>query len=75
MERKARKFRIVQRNFIPMHECEIRNEELNESCVIYENLMFIYDSQDEFMIDFDVNFCPKCGKNLDDLPKNKIEQT
>lgn len=44
------------------HKCEITNE-LGQTIVIDDEL-WLYDSSDEFIGDFPVNYCPNCGMSI-----------
>lgn len=45
------------------HKCTIKNE-LDQTCEI-ENSMWIYDSNNEFIGDFEIRFCPQCGVHIE----------
>ena len=53
--------------------CEIKNE-LGQSAQIDMDSLWIYDSDDSFLCDFKINFCPVCGESKKDLVNQQINE-
>jgi len=46
-----------------MCNCEMVND-LDQTISVQSDALWIYDSYQEFILDFDINFCPFCGENV-----------
>ena len=52
-------------------DCSVKND-LKYEMIIQGNVAWIYDVNEEFITDFQINFCPICGIDLkDSLRKEK----